>query len=93
MIGDFRFEAAPLSQHVSVSLFWEGDARMAKIVAPAVIGLHAARNDLPPIGPAMPVASALAYAVFLAAGTGTPLTISGDHTVWPKEWGNLRFAH
>ena len=38
----------------------------------------------------MAIEAALSYGVFIALKAGQPIQLTGDTTVWKKEWGNLK---
>ena len=92
MIGDFRYEPDPAPEDVVVKLFWERGERMGQIVLPNALERSVAENDLPDLHP-LPVISAIAYAMVLAAQARRNLKLSGDDAVWPVEWGTLVRAH
>lgn len=93
MIANFRYEKFPTLEAVSVKLFWSGDDRMGNVVVSEQLAQEIADNDMPSAEGAMKIAMALAYAVVLAANSGTRLVISGDQSVWPMDWGALILAH
>lgn len=89
MIGTFFYDENPAETHVVAILFFGpdgesfGDVQVPSFAADQV--LQAGLSD----AVALPIASAVAYAVFLALKLAIPLTLSGDFSVWNPAWGLL----
>lgn len=93
MIADFRYDASPEVEDVVVELFWDNDGgRMGRIKIPDMVDNAVVVLELPHLSP-LPVISAVAYAMVLAAQSERRLRISGDQSVWQQEWGTLINAH
>lgn len=92
MIADFRFDKVPKPSEVVVRLFWEDGERMGQIILPESLERSVIEADLPDLAP-LPVISAVAYAMVLAAQSQRSLKLSGDDDAWPSEWGRLVRAH
>jgi hypothetical protein len=65
---------------------------MAEVVIPDELRMALAEASAPNPEP-LPIFSALAYAIFIAGSTQRPLILSGDRSVWCKEWGKLVDVH
>jgi len=92
MIADFRYDASPEVEDVVVELFWDHGERMGRIKTPDMVGDAMVVHGLPHPEP-LPVISAVAYAMVLAAQSNRRLRLSGDQSVWPQEWGTLISPH
>lgn len=92
MIADLSYKKTPASDDVVVELFWQRGTRMGQVKLPPCLEQSVAENGLPNLTP-LPVISAVAYAMVLAAQTRRSLTLSGDDQVWPLEWGSLVRVH
>lgn len=92
MIADFRYDASPEVEDVVVELFWDHGTRMGRIRAPDIVEDAIVTFELPPPKP-LPVISAVAYAMVLAAQSNRRLRLSGDKSVWQPEWGTLINVH
>ena len=88
MIADFRYDASPREDVVAVEMFWDHDSRMGLIRVPDGLEDAIAIAALPELS-TLPVISAVAYAMVLAAQSNRPLRLSGDRSVWPSKWGTL----
>jgi hypothetical protein len=89
VIGTFYFDEAPSQSHVVVTLFKAkgnsfGDVTLSAAFADQL--LQAGLSD----ATVLPIASALAYGVFLAASLAVPLTLTGDRFAWDPTWGTLQ---
>ena len=92
MIADFRYESSPEAEDVVVELFWDHRERMGRIKVPDLVDDAVMLQRLPELSP-LPLISAVAYAMVLAAESNRRLRLSGDQSVWPTEWGALINAH
>mgnify|MGYP001229631172 CR=1 FL=1 len=92
MIADFRFDPAPSVDDVVVELLWHGEERMGQIVVPPGMDEAIVISGLPDLKP-LPVISAVAYAMVLAAQSHRHLKLSGDPSAWRREWGSLIKSH
>jgi hypothetical protein len=88
MIADFRYQSEPNCGQVIVRMFWGNDGRMGELIVPKTVENTIRDQDMPDIV-ALPVISAVSYAIVLAEMTSTPLCLAGDRSVWDPQWGQL----
>ena len=88
MIGHFSYSKMPCRKHVAVRLGWQCGQSMARVEPPADI-VHALPFDIPLDDEYMSLPIALGYAVMLSGLSGTKMTLTGDVSAWPEEWGSL----
>lgn len=91
MIGQFTYADDAPGSHVVLDLAWRGVDAVGRVAAPRWVVdilthtmINAREHD-----EYMGLSLALSYGILVAAAAGAPLTITGDRTVWPAEWGRL----
>lgn len=88
MIGRFWYADSPCIRHVAVRLEWRSGEPLGRVEPPPeVVGrlpFEVVLDD-----EFMVLAVALGYAVTIAAMAGIKLTITGDVSAWPSDWGAL----
>lgn len=89
MIGQFRFSERPCDQHVIIRMEWLNGLPSARVEAPGHVSDQLEDMNVVLIGGAMGLEFALSYGVLIAALAKTKLTLSGDMSAWPAEWGDL----
>lgn len=89
MIADFRYTRLCHDDDVVVSMYWDQSSPMADVRFPDGWGADWQPPGVPP-GHELPLISALAYALFVAGKAGRNLRLTGDRTVWPHQWGELK---
>ncbi len=91
MLGQFWYGRAPSSDNVVLVLAWADGERRGKVVAPCWIEGHSFASSLlmQPSDELIGLPFALSYGVLIAASAGANLTVTGDASVWPEEWGIL----
>jgi hypothetical protein len=91
MLGQFWFERSPCDDSVVVVMDWVDGERRGKVLTPCWISEHPLASELllEPSDELIGLPMALSYGVLLASTAGADLTISGDYSVWPQEWGQL----
>lgn len=91
MIADMRYAEHPPDSHVVVHLQWELGDRKAVVTAPdeVIFAMEMMDVQVRPSDELMIIPVAVSYAMFLAGMANVPLTVSGDCTVWPEDWGEL----
>lgn len=88
MIADLRFVADVPGGAVSVEMFWEGGRPMGLINVPGDIMYFVLTENLPSLD-ALPLMSAVAYAMTLANIGETDLVVTGEASAWLPRWGRL----
>lgn len=89
MIAQFWYADIPCDKHVAVRMEWfEGEPSGSVEVPHHLAGRLDALSISPTTG-TMRLSFALGYGVLIAAATDAKLTITGDMTVWPDDWGEL----
>lgn len=91
MIGQFTYSDEAPCSHVILNLAWDGSAAVGRVAVPgwarsALRATHGCTRDHDEY---MRLGIALSYGVLLATAAGLPLTITGDRSAWPAEWGEL----
>jgi hypothetical protein len=91
MIAHFWYAEEPAATHVTVRLAWHDGQPSGRVEAPAFVAWERPELDIPLGGPDdfMSLGYALGYGVLIATTAGTKLTLTGDVTAWPQEWGVL----
>lgn len=89
MIGRFWYEDTPSVAHISLTLIWHDGEPHGRLKAPAYLCEQLGETFGYREEEAMTLPFALSYAVLLAAISGAKLTLTGDVSVWPDEWGKL----
>lgn len=89
MIGRFWYEDTPSVAHISLALTWQDGEPHGRLKAPAYLCEQLEETFGYREDEAMRLPFALSYAVLLAAISGEKLTLTGDISVWPEEWGKL----
>ena len=90
MLGAFIFSATPDPGAICLSLRWGASRRpMALIVVPPNVEEQIVRRRLPPVDEELRLSLALAYAITLSLETGSSLRLTGDISVWNRDWGPL----
>lgn len=89
MIAQFRYSKAPCGHDVVVWMEWNDGQASARVQAPDGVSHRLECMDITPICGSMGLEFALGYGVMIAALANTKLTLSGDVSAWPKEWGEL----
>ena len=91
MIADFDYSQGEHSEAVMVRLCWGADGeRKGRILVPTSLGEMLEAGGYPPHSDTMAIEAALSYGVFIALKAGQPIQLTGDTSVWKKEWGNLK---
>lgn len=94
MIGNFCFTAHPPADCVAVRMEWDVyGARHGTLVISTSLRRAIEAEKLPATDEPLSIDGALAYGVVLAVRAQTTLTLTGDITVWPEEWGLLIRDH
>lgn len=88
MIGQFWFAESPCRLHVAVRLDWRSGERVGRVEPPAEVA-ERLPFDVPVEDEFITLPMALGFAVTIAALAGSKLTITGDVTAWPEDWGVL----
>lgn len=91
MIGQFRYSERPCDQHVVVWMEWLDGLPSARVETPGHVSNHLEEMNMVPIAGAMGLEFALGYGVLIAALSRAKLTLSGDLSAWPSEWGDLSY--
>lgn len=89
MIGQFRYAEKPCDQHVVVWMEWLDGLPTARVEAPRHVSSQLDDIFLAQVGGTMGLEFALSYGVMIAALGKAKLTLSGDISAWPAEWGAL----
>lgn len=90
MIGNFFYTSRPAVDCIAVCMTWGPDgARKGTLVVPHSLREHIEAERMPSTDEALSIDGALAYAVVLSIRAGLSLTLSGDISVWPVEWGQV----
>lgn len=89
MIAQFWYAEAPCEKHVAVRMHWSEGSPVACVEAPACVTHHLAQLNIAHIEGVTDLAFALGYGVTIAGLAGAKLTITGDASAWPDEWGEL----
>lgn len=89
MIGQFRFSDRPCSQHVVIWMEWLDGLPSARVEAPGHVSTQLEEMNLSHIDGSMGLEFALGYGVMIAALAKAKLTLAGDLSAWPMEWGTL----
>lgn len=89
MIATFYFDEAPPETDVVITLFRAGGEMFGDVVLSGSIAERVLQAGLLDAA-TLPIGSALAYAVFLAAKLTLPLTLTGDRDAWNPMWGSLQ---
>lgn len=91
MIGHFWFRDAAAEADIIVELIATGTSCSGRVRAPASVVAELVRQNLPVRAhdEVMDLPFALSYGVLLASMSKTNLTISGDRSAWPEDWGAL----
>jgi hypothetical protein len=88
MIGQFSYSEMPCTKHVAVRLGWQSGESVARVETPAdvaqVLPFHIPLDD-----EYMSLPIALGYAVMISGMSGTKMTLTGDVSAWPEQWGAL----
>ena len=90
MIGQFSFSCRPSTDHILLELKWRDGERVGRIRAPTEIieafgDEFAMRAD----DEFVQLGVALGYGVTIASMTEIPLTLTGDRSAWPRQFGVL----
>ena len=91
MSAQFWYAEAPSDKHVAVRMYWEEGAPAACVEASAYIAHQLAQLNISHIEGGVGLAFALGYGVTIAGLVGAKLTITGDVSAWPDEWGELTY--
>ncbi|PXA97533.1 hypothetical protein DMC47_13330 [Nostoc sp. 3335mG] len=89
MIARFWYANAPCDRHIALRLAWREGEATARVEAPPELEMFFAELRTRQNDEFMDLPIALSYAVLVAAKARRRLTITGDATVWPEEWGQL----
>jgi len=91
MIGRFWYAESPCGKHITVRLAWQNGSARARVEPPAGVADKLGDDDIPlrADDEFMSLPIALGYAVLIAGLSETSLTVTGDVTAWPQEWGSL----
>lgn len=91
MIGRFWYAESPCRNHIAVRLAWQDGLAKARVESPLALVDELSGTDIPfrKDDEFMVLPIALGYAVLLAGLSKTRLTVTGDVTAWPQEWGSL----
>ena len=91
MLGQFWYREVAPETDISLNLQWLGGQAKGKVFVPCPVAkkeleldLRVQKND-----EYLSLPLAISYALFIAAMSGTKLTITGDTSAWPPEWGTL----
>ncbi len=91
MIADFDYSQGEHSEAVMVRLYWSSAGeRCGRILVPAPLSEMLEAGGYPPHSDAMALEAALSYGVFIALKAGQPIQLTGDASVWKREWGTLK---
>lgn len=91
MLGKFWYRGSPLPGDVVLELRWDADERRGRVHTPSWVFDHPVAPDLSlqQNDEYISLALAFSYGLLVAASAGACLTISGDRSAWPGEWGKL----
>lgn len=89
MIAQFRYSEAPCGHDVIVRMEWSDGRALARVEAPEGVSHRLEDLDIKEVCGTVGLEFALAYGVMIAALANAKLTLSGDVSVWPIEWGAL----
>lgn len=90
VIGRFSFASAPSTSHILLELKWHNGERVGCIRAPKdILDAFGETLVMRETDEFVQFAFALGYAVTIASMTETPLTLTGDRSAWPNEFGDL----
>ena|SRR5215217_5718212 len=91
MIGQFSYAYEIDDSHVGLLMAWDAGAAKARVVSPRwVVDILQDKNvGVRDQDEFMALPMALSYSILIATMAGAYLTVSGDTTVWPREWGDL----
>lgn len=89
MIGQFHYAEKPCDQHVVVWMEWLNGLPSARVDAPSHVFEQLEEMNLAHVAGTMGLEFALGYGVMIAALAKAKLTLSGDMSAWPAEWGDL----
>lgn len=93
MIGHFTYAETDPDWAVAVSMSWRDDGQpVGRLHIPDQVLALTQGTDYESIrsGEVFVLPIALGLGVMLAALTHSALCLSGDETVWPREWGRLQ---
>lgn len=92
MIGRFSYATDVFADHVMLELMWDGLFAKGRVIAPSWVieALEGSHISIRPDDELLALPIALSYAVLVTASCGAPLTLTGDRTAWPEEWGGLK---
>jgi hypothetical protein len=95
VIGNFRFDDAPSSATVVVTLSWDDDGRRTAVVEiPDGLEQSIGIDDcLSGASAQTSVESAMSYGLFVSLRAGVSLRLSGDRSVWDERWGTIVSVH
>lgn len=91
MIGQFWFRDAPSDVEVVVELYSGEGVGQGQVRAPEHVISQLRQQNIPvrSADELMQLPMALAYAVLISTLSDAVMTISGDKTAWPIQWGTL----
>ena len=91
MIADFDYSHGEHPGAVMVRLHWgSGGERCGQILVPPALDRLLEADGYPAHADSMAIEAALSYGVFIALKAGQPIQLTGDATVWKREWGTLK---
>ncbi len=90
MLGAFIFSAEPDPGAICLSMRWGPNRRpMGLILVPASVEHRIVQTNLPQVDEEFRLSLALAYAITLGVETGASIYLTGDASVWNRDWGPL----
>lgn len=89
MIAQFWYADAPCDSHIAIRLDWQEGEPIACVEAPPHVVDRLAELSISHTEGAMRLPFALGYGVTIAGLTESELTMTGDMTAWPADWGDL----
>jgi hypothetical protein len=90
VIGTFHYSGEADAGAVSVRMAWRDSERMGRLVLAPELHASLSASAYPALdSEGLALESALSYAVFIAMSAEIPLVLTGDRSVWNKQWGNL----
>jgi hypothetical protein len=90
VIGNFAYAAAIGAGAVGVEMSrGPRSQRLGKLIVPTDTQAVMAAANYPPVDEALPLETALAYAITIAIKANLQLSLTGDASVWDPKWGVL----
>lgn len=89
MIARFWYDRTPSAHHISLELAWHEGEPSGCLVPPDALLDQARKLGVYKVGEYLRLPFALGLGVLLAGMSGAKLTLTGDTSAWPTDWGDL----